>query len=90
MFINFSILPLRIMVAVGFLFAACSFIFGVFVVYEKFTDPSLPLGYPSLLIAILMLSGIQLISIGVMGEYIGRMFLSQNKTPQYTIRESFE
>src|SRR3989339_366085 len=90
MFINFSILPLRIMIVVGFLFAVGAFIVGLFVVYEKFTNPSLPLGYPSLVIAILMLSGIQLISIGVMGEYLGCMFLSQNKTPQYTIRESFE
>ena len=54
MFINFSILPLRIMIAVGFLFAAGAFLLGIFVVYEKFTNPSLPLGYPSLLIAVLV------------------------------------
>jgi undecaprenyl-phosphate 4-deoxy-4-formamido-L-arabinose transferase len=48
------------------------------------------MGYASLIVAISVFSGIQLIAIGMLGEYLGRMFLSQNKKPQYSIRERFE
>ena len=89
MFTNFSILPLRITVFAGLGFAAFGFIYAIYTVIEKLLDPSTPVGYPSIIVAILLFSGIQLISIGMVGEYIGRMFMSQNKKPQYSIRKSF-
>jgi len=90
MFTNFSILPLRVAMAVGFLFAIFGVGLGVYSVIEKIMNPSLPLGYTSLIVAIAVFAGIQLIAIGMLGEYLGRMFLSQNKRPQYSIRKRFE
>jgi undecaprenyl-phosphate 4-deoxy-4-formamido-L-arabinose transferase len=90
MFTNFSILPLRIAIMIGFMFAMIGIIMGILTVIEKIRNPGLPMGYASLIVAISVFSGIQLIAIGMLGEYLGRMFLSQNKKPQYSIRERFE
>ncbi len=90
MFINFSILPLRVSVIMGFIFAAIGFIIGIDAVIERFSNPNLPMGYTFLIVVISIYSGIILISIGMVGEYIGRLFLSQNKKPQYTIRKRFD
>jgi len=90
MFTHFSILPLRLSFVVGMLVAFLGTIFAVITLIEKFSNPDLPMGYTSIIITVLLFSGIQLISLGVIGEYIGRIFLSQNKRPQYTIRKRFE
>jgi glycosyltransferase involved in cell wall biosynthesis len=90
MFTNFSILPLRIAIIMGFLFALIGIILGIWTVIEKIENPNLPLGYASIIVAISVFSGTQLIAIGMLGEYLGRMFLSQNKKPQYSIRKRFE
>jgi glycosyltransferase involved in cell wall biosynthesis len=89
MFVNFSILPLRISIYIGFLSAIFGFIFAVFSIIEKIENPKLPIGYTLTIITISIFSGLILISIGMCGEYIGRMFLSQNKTPQFVIRKKF-
>ncbi len=89
MFVNFSVLPLRVTTIAGFIFSGLGFILGITAVVEKFLNPHLPAGYTLLVTAITIFSGIQLIAAGMLGEYLGRMFLSQNRTPQYTIRESF-
>ena len=89
MFINFSILPLRLSVFVGFIFAAFGFGLGIYAVVDKILHPALPMGYTTLAILISVFGGIQLIAIGLVGEYLGRAFLSQNKRPQYSIRKSF-
>lgn len=90
MFTNFSILPLRISVIIGFIFAGFGFLLGVITIIEKILKPGLLVGYTSLFVVISVYSGIQLISIGMAGEYLGRIFLSQNKRPQYTLRKKFE
>jgi len=87
MFTNFSIMPLRISVIVGFFFALIGFGFGLYTLIEKFMNPDMPTGYSSMFTAISIFSGIQLMAIGMLGEYLGRMFLSQNKRPQYCIRK---
>jgi len=89
MFTNFSVLPLRISALLGFIFALFGFIIGIEIVFEKFFSPSLPPGYSLILIIFSVFTGIQLIAIGMVGEYLGRMFLSQNKKPQFTIRRAF-
>ncbi len=89
MFTNFSVLPLRIAALLGFIFAVFGFLIGADVVIEKMFNPSLPKGYSILLFVFSVFSGIQLIAIGMVGEYMGRMFLSQNKKPQFTVRKSF-
>ncbi len=90
MFTNFSILPLRIAVVLGAVSALFGLGLGVWTVAEKLSRPDLPVGYPTLLIVVLLFAGIQLLSLGMIGEYVGRIFLSQSRKPQYTIRRRFD
>jgi undecaprenyl-phosphate 4-deoxy-4-formamido-L-arabinose transferase len=90
MFTSFSILPLRVSVVFGMVTALLGMIFGIIIILEKFSNPNLPVGYTSLIVVVLVFAGIQLVSLGVIGEYLGRIFLSQNKKPQYTVRKKFE
>lgn len=89
MLVNFSILPLRISIILGFIFATIGFIIGIDSVIEKIDHPDEPHGYAFTIVVISIFAGIQLISIGMVGEYLGRLFLSQNKQPQYTIKKRF-
>jgi glycosyltransferase involved in cell wall biosynthesis len=90
MFTSFSILPLRASVVFGMVIALVGAIFGVITIIEKISDPKFPVGYASTIIVVLIFAGIQLASLGVIGEYVGRIFLSLNKKPQYTIRKKLE
>jgi undecaprenyl-phosphate 4-deoxy-4-formamido-L-arabinose transferase len=90
MFTSFSILPLRVSVIIGMLIALLGAIFGVSIIIEKLSNPDIPVGYASTIVVVLIFAGIQLASLGVIGEYVGRIFLSLNKKPQYTIRKQFD
>ena len=90
MFTNYSILPLRVSIILGLILASFGFIVGVIFVIEKFLDPTVPLGFTSLFVSISIFGGVQLIMLGMAGEYIGRIFLSLNKKPQFTIRKTYE
>lgn len=90
MFTSFSILPLRLSIVMGFIIAILGVLFGVFTVIEKLNNPHVPIGYTTTIIIVLIFAGIQLVSLGMIGEYVGRIFLSLNKKPQFTIRRSFE
>lgn len=89
MFTNFSIIPLRVAIITGFIFSFLGILLGLQTIIEKLNNPDLPAGYALLITTFAIFSGIQLISIGMVGEYLGRMFLSQNKKPQYTVRKEF-
>ena len=86
MFTNFSILPLRISIFTGFIFAIIGLVLGIRTVYASFVYPGFPAGYASIITILSIFSGIQLMAIGMVGEYLGRTFLSLNKQPQFTIR----
>jgi undecaprenyl-phosphate 4-deoxy-4-formamido-L-arabinose transferase len=90
MFTNFSILPLRISIFVGFIFAIIGLILGAQTVLEKLDNPDLPVGFAALAVSIFVFAGVQLLAIGMIGEYIGRIFISQNKSPQFVIRKKFD
>jgi undecaprenyl-phosphate 4-deoxy-4-formamido-L-arabinose transferase len=90
MFTNFSILPLRVTIIIGIIFAFFGIVFGVYTFIERLMDPNYPIGFAGLLVSTSFFSGIQLIMLGMVGEYIGRIFLSLNKRPQYTIRKQYE
>jgi undecaprenyl-phosphate 4-deoxy-4-formamido-L-arabinose transferase len=90
MFTNFSILPLRSSIILGLIFALVGLALGIYTVIEKILYPDLPIGFASLIVSISVFSGIQLIMLGVVGEYIGRVFLSLNRKPQYTIKKIYE
>jgi undecaprenyl-phosphate 4-deoxy-4-formamido-L-arabinose transferase len=89
MFTNFSILPLRISTIIGFIFSFIGFLIGIYAIIEKYNNPTVPLGYTFLVVIISIYAGIQLVAIGMVGEYLGRVFMSNNKKPQYSIRKSF-
>ena len=89
MFTNFSILPLRISIILGFIFSFVGFIISIDAIIEKIFNPHLPQGYTFIVIIISFYAGIQLIAIGMVGEYLGRLFMAHNKKPQYSIRKSF-
>lgn len=87
MFVNFSIIPLRISTLLGFCFSFLGMAITIYVVIDKFLYPKTPIGWPSLIITVMIFSGVQLIILGLLGEYLGRLFLSNNQTPQYVVRE---
>lgn len=86
-FLNFSIVPIRLSTIIGFAFAGIGFIFATKILIDKFFFMIPVVGWASLIVSILIFSGVQLMSIGIVGEYIGRIFLTQNKTPQYVIKD---
>lgn len=86
LFFNFSIMPLRLSVLLGFIMSGLGVVGALFVIIEAFMSRP-PAGWSSLMVAVLLLSGIQLVLIGVVGEYLGRMFLTANRKPQYLVRE---
>jgi glycosyltransferase involved in cell wall biosynthesis len=89
MFTNFSILPLRLAVVMGFIFSIIGFLIGIDAIIEKIYNPDVPLGYSYIVIIISFYAGVQLIAIGMVGEYLGRIFMAHNKKPQYSIRKSY-
>ncbi|MBP7830791.1 MAG: glycosyltransferase family 2 protein [Kiritimatiellae bacterium] len=87
MFINFSILPLRLATYTGFVMAACGLVLGIVSVVERLVRPDLPHGFASLIVSILLIGGIQCFLLGMLGEYLGRLFLSVNRKPQFVVRK---
>lgn len=86
-FLSFSIKPLRLATTGGFIISAVSAVIAVILLIQRLLMPTLSVGWTSLIITIIFFSGIQLIGIGVLGEYLGRMFISQSKLPTYVVRD---
>jgi glycosyltransferase involved in cell wall biosynthesis len=89
MFSNFSVIPLRFATLFGIAFGALGALAAVIVIAEAISDNKPPQGWASLMVAVLVLAGVQLIVVGLIGEYLGRMFLAVNRKPQYLVREVF-
>lgn len=85
---TFSIKPLRFSVLAGVFIALLGVIFTCIIVIKKLMNPNMIAGWSSLMAVTLMLCGTILIVLGVMGEYVGRIYMSSNRTPQYVIRET--
>lgn len=85
---SFSIKPLKISLVIGFIIAILSFLYGIFAIYATlFTNYTLS-GWGSLIASILFIGGIQLMVLGVIGEYLGKLFIENKKRPNYIIRDS--
>lgn len=87
--IGFSVIPLRVASIAGFFFAGVGLLAALAVLIRKFIDPNLSVGWPSIMCAISFFSGLNFMFLGMIGEYLGRMFLGMNKEPQYVIRETY-
>ncbi|MBU0682799.1 MAG: glycosyltransferase family 2 protein [Candidatus Omnitrophota bacterium] len=89
MFVNFSIIPLRISVFLGLILGGMGILISIYVIIEKILYPGVPVGWTSLMLAVMVFSGVQLLTLGLLGEYVGRLLLSNNQTPQFVVREIY-
>lgn len=86
--LNFSILPLRFSIFLGFFSCLIGFIALIIVIMKKIINPTITSGWSSIMCAIFIFSGIILLVLGILGEYIGRVLLCINNTPQFIIKDS--
>ena len=86
-FTAFSVKPLRIATATGFVVAIAGFVYGIVTIIRKLLGLNYILGFRGLMSVLLFLGGLNLIMLGLIGEYIGRIYISLNKSPQFIIRE---
>ncbi len=84
--VSFSFLPLRAITLVGFLVSVISIVLAIGYAIQKMTVGLYPQGFATTIVAILFLAGVQLITTGVMGEYIGRIFEEVKRRPLYVVR----
>jgi len=85
MFVNFSVMPLRISTLTGFALSLIGTVGSIIVLTEAlFFAP--PAGWASLMAAVLLLSGVQLVILGIVGEYLGRLYLTANRKPQSVVK----
>lgn len=87
-FTAFSEKPLRVASYIGVLAAIVGFISGIVVIVRKIMMPEIAAGYSSMMAALLFLFGIIMMFMGMLGEYIGRMYISINNAPQFVVRET--
>jgi dolichol-phosphate mannosyltransferase len=88
--LSFSDKPLKITSYLGFLFTLVSFIIGLRIIIGKIQDPQVAVsGWTSMILAVLFIGGIQLISLGILGLYLGRQYREVKKRPLYVIAETF-
>ena len=87
-FTAFSVVPLRFATWLGVFSAFIGFVFTIAVVIKKIVDPSVLLGWTSTISITLVIGGIILMMLGLIGEYLGRIYISINNSPQYVIKES--
>jgi len=84
---NFSVVPLRVASWLGLGFAALGFLFAVYLIVQQLLFQRIPVpGWSSLVIAILIVGGVQLLALGAIGEYLGRAYLHMTAKPQYVIK----
>jgi undecaprenyl-phosphate 4-deoxy-4-formamido-L-arabinose transferase len=87
-FTAFSVKPLRVATIIGFIAAACGFFYGFYVLLQRFVFRSYVLmGWSSTMAALLFIGGMIMIMLGLIGEYIGRIYMGINKSPQFVVRE---
>lgn len=87
-FLNYSVQPLRLATYLGVGITGVSFLVAVALVIQRLIAPPRALGWTSLMVVILFFSGVQLLSIGLLGEYIGRLFISASGLPRVTVKET--
>lgn len=86
-FTAFSVKPLRIATGIGAFSAVAGFFYGIYTIVKRLLNPDVPMGFSSTMAAIVFFGGMIMLMLGLIGEYIGRIYISLNNSPQYVIRE---
>jgi undecaprenyl-phosphate 4-deoxy-4-formamido-L-arabinose transferase len=87
MFTHSSILPLRLASYAGLLAAIAGLLLAVVFIIDRLYHPDVPAGWASVIVSLFIVGGVQLFALGMIGEYLGRLYLTQNGRQQYVIRE---
>ena len=82
-----SISPIRMAAMIGGFCACAGFLYGIYTIIKKFLVPDVPLGFSALMSAVTFLGGLIILLLGFIGEYVGRIYVCLNNTPQYVIRD---
>ena len=85
--LGFSIVPLQMATYTGFFFSLIGILAAIGVIILKFVRPATYIGWPSMMATICFFSGLNLMFMGIIGEYVGRIFLGMSKNPQYVVRQ---
>lgn len=88
-FTSFSVKPLRLATFCGFGLSLIGLVFAAFIIIRKLLRPLVPMGYSSTMAAVLFIGGMIMIMLGLIGEYIGRIYISLNNSPQFVVREVY-
>ena len=86
-FTAFSVKPLRIATAIGGSSACLGFLYGIYTIVKRFVNPNVPMGFSAMMSAIVFFGGMMMLMLGLIGEYVGRIYISLNNSPQYVVRE---
>ncbi len=84
---GFSVMPMNIVASCGCVLSLIGFLAGLILLIRKILHPAVPEGWTSLIAAMCFFSGVILISLGVVGSYVGRLFIGQTNSPQYVVRD---
>lgn len=87
--VGYSVVPLRMATGLGATFSLVGFIAAIVVIVKKILHPTTMMGWSSIMAAIFFFSGLILLSLGLIGEYIGRMFLGMGNNPQFVVKEIY-
>lgn len=86
-FTNFSVKPLRFIAFTGVISFFVSILFIAFLLFKKWMNPDIPLGWTSIILSVFAFGSLQLAATGFVGEYVGRVFMNINRNPQYVVRD---
>lgn len=84
---SFTAMPLKIATYAGIITAMLAFVYGLSIIFDTLLHGNRVPGYPSLIVVMLFLGGVQLMSIGIIGEYLGRMFDESKRRPLYLVND---
>lgn len=84
---NFSVYPVKLMIQLGFFAIAIALIYFIYVLYSRIVSPDFPVGFTAIVFLIIFFGGVQLLSLGILGEYVVRIYFQSKNRPLYIIKE---